>query len=491
MYHVRAARALDNYPLVVYNCIEPTVADPITSRRPSDLEKYLSAPTGSPCGQTSASHKVKFAKPASAAGSRSFFDVTFTDGEAMTVPPEDFIRISKVYLITEGECTSRIVGKAIKAIENDRSATTNAKDQAPVASANGQAAAASANGQDAVDNAKPGEQTATLLKIMAEGMVQIDADIKDKIDVWLLGLLPKIFNFKDSNGVPKMDMVLIMHRNTGITIGPRAYIDDAIVNANRGSIAKGTYPENDTDDTTCSQLKTIIEDANWEDGSKATAVLCGNADGTVPAIPSIHEWFKQLNISELKSSDPVQDRIRTFATKNEIRSRDVEARFMQLAFKKRYIRLVVGFRSGALDMFTFLGIPTVSLQLCGLVGEERMNQLSPDPSAHGNEASKLFDSHNFNVFKRLNINYVTPRHDATKLCKSTRTNKPEKYNYNSPFWAGDFQFSGPLPEPAERRTLHTAPTKQFSGPDYHLVKEGIKTFMKALPPPPPKLAPST
>lgn len=93
--------------------------------------------------------------------------------------------------------------------------------------------------------------------------------------------------------------------------------------------------------------------------------------------------------------------------------RDIEAEFMRIAHAKNKFRIVVGFRSGALDLFTMLGIPTISIGLKNLVGEDRHSKYVGNPD-----------------WKRTNIQYDIPRSDVTKLTKGRGDSKL----YMSPYW---------------------------------------------------------
>ena len=62
---------------------------------------------------------------------------------------------------------------------------------------------------------------------------------------------------------------------------------------------------------------------------------------------------------------------------------------------KEHYSPVLGFRSGALDLFTFLGVPAVSILLRNLVG-----------NLHHNDIPK-------NKFKRIKCEYDAPRHTST------------------------------------------------------------------------------
>ncbi|KAJ5662452.1 uncharacterized protein N7477_010068 [Penicillium maclennaniae] len=60
-----------------------------------------------------------------------------------------------------------------------------------------------------------------------------------------------------------------------------------------------------------------------------------------------------------------------------------------------WYHMVVGFRSGGLDLFTLMGIPTLSIGIRFLVGEDRHELLATQ------------------LFRRLNVQYDMPRHQLT------------------------------------------------------------------------------
>lgn len=97
----------------------------------------------------------------------------------------------------------------------------------------------------------------------------------------------------------------------------------------------------------------------------------------------------------------------------KIFKRDIEAEFMHRAYAKGKFKIVVGFRSGALDLFTLLGIPTISIGLKGLVGEDRHSKYVGD-----------------DTWKRTNIQYDNPRSKDTKMMSG----RGDSSLYMSPYW---------------------------------------------------------
>lgn len=117
-------------------------------------------------------------------------------------------------------------------------------------------------------------------------------------------------------------------------------------------------------------------------------------------------WNALKNIPELAGEDIPKENPQKF-------KRDIEAEFMKRAYEKGKFSIVVGFRSGALDLFTLLGIPTISIGLKNLVGEDRHSKYVGNPT-----------------WKRTNIQYDVPRSNVTKLTKG----RGESKLYMSPFW---------------------------------------------------------
>jgi hypothetical protein len=134
-------------------------------------------------------------------------------------------------------------------------------------------------------------------------------------------------------------------------------------------------------------------------------------------MPTIGQFWEQLaNVAKQATDEEQRDPKRY--------KRDIETRFMQIAYEKKKYRLVVGFRSGALDMFTLLGIPTISIGLRQLVGEDRHSKFATDPS-----------------WKRTNVQYDVPRHPDTGLVKG----RGDSELYMSPYW----KMRGTAPAPGE------------------------------------------
>jgi hypothetical protein len=150
-----------------------------------------------------------------------------------------------------------------------------------------------------------------------------------------------------------------------------------------GTAEDGVYPELDSGGA-ISDIVEVISNTPPSNGIKMQALLVGNSKDL--GAPSIKQYFKLLGennkLTALKES-----------------ARDVETYFMKWAYDNKMFSMVVGFRSGLLDSFTFLGIPTLSIGLKYMVGEERHSSLATS------------------FFKRFNMNYDQPRHLYTAWIK--------------------------------------------------------------------------
>ncbi|KAL1966241.1 hypothetical protein VTN77DRAFT_4793 [Rasamsonia byssochlamydoides] len=163
----------------------------------------------------------------------------------------------------------------------------------------------------------------------------------------------------------------------------------------------GAYPELDSDTQGIIDIaEAIAKLPKGENDTSLSVVLCGNSDAIKDTkgnvYPSIGPYWLNL------------------PTDTQEPKRDVEAYFLKWAYETGYFQMVVGFRSGVLDLFTFLGIPTVSIGLRNMVGELRHNYLAGD------------------TFKRVNVEYDQPRHRATAWIKLNE----DVIFLTSPFWTG-------------------------------------------------------
>ncbi|KAI2620968.1 hypothetical protein GGS26DRAFT_570043 [Hypomontagnella submonticulosa] len=181
--------------------------------------------------------------------------------------------------------------------------------------------------------------------------------------------------------------VLLLHRDSGMKF-------------------RGAYPELDSG-AALWDLATMMEQISGEYmpkdvGKKLNVIFCGaSAEQLNDRANSIGQYWTDL--------EPIKI--------NGVSTRDIEAHFFRWAYREGYFQMVVGFRSGSLDLFTFLGIPTVSITLRDLIGNERHDRL------RGRD------------FKRVNVEYDVPRHHATAWVKSKYSEEGKPSNViASPYW---------------------------------------------------------
>ncbi|KAK0549214.1 hypothetical protein OC846_004168 [Tilletia horrida] len=488
MYHVRASRALDTtpIPLIIYGCkFSPLSASAAAGSRNVDLgsmnevEQYLCTSRDWPFARTSADqtwYQGDAVTPLSA------FKLGVEDRALMpniksepNVPKRtgDFVAFQSYESITESECTNRVRdrfktltqgankedtdGDIAQALDSLKYAMIGRlaelkrpADEIEKVVADGEKAAKDSVDQVKKEAAKKAAEAAEQ-KLRTKYAEQVTEWAK--IKKWLCDKLPEVFLgiVNDGQNAAKQAakgerVVLIMHRTTG-TGWDGTYGQPVPANAKLG-----VYPENDCTTQCCEQLakviKSPVENKNkekvefkWDDDTPIKTMRCGDkASGP----SSIGEYWLKLKLSEEeKKAAGDAGSIAYILQKYEVSPRHIEALFMLLAHETDYIRMVVGYRSGALDMFTFLGIPTVSLQLAKLRGHDRMNKLSPvpaNPSAGpaaqsqakpdlsvaapyklGKKVEFVDSTFEFqkyyNVFRRLNVNYETSRHSCTQKRK--------------------------------------------------------------------------
>lgn len=250
---------------------------------------------------------------------------------------------------------------------------------------------------------------------LAEGMAMIVSDGKNELRQEMDTLCQKLFK-----GAPKKSekTILIQCRDTG-TKG-------------------GIYPELDSGKTSVEQIATWIRQVpkqDKDDNAVIKVALCGNTE-RFANLDGIGEYFKEI----WTHIDPKW-------SKGETTKRDVEAFFLKVAFEKGYFHMVVGFRSGALDLFTFLGIPSISISVRQMVGEGR----------HGDLATVYF--------QRWNIQYELPRQGATKYHLHRN-----QWVLGSPYWK--FGEGTQPPSDDEKQELLKPPTG-FHVYDSEIVRIGI------------------
>jgi hypothetical protein len=197
---------------------------------------------------------------------------------------------------------------------------------------------------------------------------------------------------------PKNPAILFLYRDTGT------------------SDAMGVYPELDTGNA-IKEIRDIVDKFPKHGNDKLQIISCGlkvapqNASSPKGEL-GIGEYWK--HIPKLPHGEKSS-------------ARDVEAYFLDWSYKQGYYRMASGFRSGALDLFTFMGIPSVSIELRNLKGDIRHRRLADGK------------------FKRVNIQYDQPRHNTT-ACIFPQYNNP--IVYASPFWGDEKPFDPPDKEVA-------------------------------------------
>jgi hypothetical protein len=243
---------------------------------------------------------------------------------------------------------------------------------------------------------------------LSKGMAIIHKDDEAKLRAELEALCAKLFGKpKDSETT-----ILIQYRDTGTK-------------------GLGIYPELDSGTISVLEIATWIRAIPKKDNESLNVVLCGNAD-PIGNIHSIGEYFRFIDSDKW----PRQTK------------RDIEAFFLKVAFDKNYFKMAVGFRSGGLDVFTFLGIPSISISVRQMVGEGRHGQLAQNT-----------------LFNRWNIQYELPRHITTKYF-----GQPKNQLLGSPWWL--FPYTRPPPTPAEKAQHSTAPSG-FHKYDSEILRIGL------------------
>ncbi|KFY88812.1 hypothetical protein V500_06107 [Pseudogymnoascus sp. VKM F-4518 (FW-2643)] len=184
--------------------------------------------------------------------------------------------------------------------------------------------------------------------------------IENRIKQSLLPIIQKLFPPRGRTSV------LILHRASGADVG-------------------GAYPELDTGHS-MDQLINIVSETLDSSRNNMQPILCGEIDSRGSTLSIGPYW---LDLKRIRAEFD-----------NTITARDIDALFLRYAFELGYFHMALGFRSGALDLFSLLGIPTVSIGLRNLIGEDRHNLLAQK------------------IFRRINVKYDLPRHGATAWIRS-------------------------------------------------------------------------
>lgn len=216
------------------------------------------------------------------------------------------------------------------------------------------------------------EQVTPMHKAILDGMAILEPASVTKLKNDFADLFKNTWKIKADK--PR---ILIMYRDSGAV--------------------SGVYPELDSGPAII-EINDLLSNFPEKGGSKLKLLTAGNKT-KVSDIETIGEYW-----TDLKPKIP----------KGET-ARDVEAYFMKWAHDNGYFKMGLSFRSGALDLLTFMGIPTVSISLRNVAGEPRHEQLAKED------------------YKRMNIQYDQPRHATTAWIKAR--NKGDIYLF-SPYWQG-------------------------------------------------------
>lgn len=193
----------------------------------------------------------------------------------------------------------------------------------------------------------------------------------------------------------------------------------------------GIYPELDSGTNSVLEIARWIKDIPDKEDKALRVVLAGNAR-QIGELPTIGEYYLQID----SGNWPRQTK------------RDIEAFFLKVAYEEGYYSFAVGFRSGALDLFTFLGIPSISVSARQIVGEDRHAQLA------------------LNVcLSRMNLQYELPRHITTKYFGTSGTQL-----LGSPWWK--FGDKSEKPTDAEK-AQQSDPPSGFNRYDSEIIRIGI------------------
>ena len=255
---------------------------------------------------------------------------------------------------------------------------------------------------------------------LTAGMIQIDDTAKDDIKKVLVDLCRDLFGGEPNE---QKKTVLVMYRDTG------------------ASKKDGAYPELDSGDEAIDQISSYVEEVPSAQGRSLDVVICGSEDDAFPNLRSIGQYFIEVN-----------EACKTWLSgRTPQTKRDIQAFFLEIAYQLGYFHMAAGFRSGALDLFTFLGIPTVSISARQMVGEER---------------HALFAN---STFLRFNLQYERPRQICTKYFASSKEHNRGRLYLGSPWWA-----FGNKRDPTDKQQLaRKVPPRGFENFDAEIVRTGL------------------
>lgn len=217
---------------------------------------------------------------------------------------------------------------------------------------------------------------------------------------------------------------------------PSADITTILIQYRDTGTKGGIYPELDSSADSILEIVSYIQAIPKKGTESLSIELCGNPE-SIGSLHSIGEYFKKIDAQRWPKET----------------KRDLETFFLRVAFQKGYFKMALGFRSGGLDVFTFLGVPSISISIRQMVGEGRHREIAVNE-----------------VFNRWNIQYELPRHITTKYFGK------DKNLLGSPWWLFD---KSRVPTPEERSQQSNPPSK-FHDFDGSIVEIGIYNAIIAL-----------
>lgn len=294
---------------------------------------------------------------------------------------------------------------------------------------------------DATERIRNAVNNAQDLERIREGMFLLQPKTKTYLDEIFDNIFDNTWGIKPD---PNKTTILAMYRDTGKNPG-------------------GAYPEFDTGKG-IEAIRTIAEKIPHDVEPQIRVLSCGRENES-KEIGLGSYWTKLPKPNIVKQHCDTKD--------TEVTTRDIEAYFMYWGFQvKAYYQMAMGLRSGAFDLFTFMGIPTVSIGLRNMVGEDR----------HGKLVGK--------VFKRVNVQYDVPRHIATAYVAPSNPHSPDPL-LSCPYWTQQpprhkstdsskepFPNRDPDLQKPENENLRDAARRQelanFSDFDQYVLEVGLK-----------------
>ncbi|KAK3389745.1 hypothetical protein B0H63DRAFT_518976 [Podospora didyma] len=333
MYHIRVARSLKPGPLIIYGCNDNT----------KELQEYCSQIQPRTAMGTSPNHVIFTSSDRPGAVDKDtvykFNGTTFSKKE-LTDPAKIKVTtetIDEKYVITEDKATAIIAGELGKL--------------SPITTT------------DPKEKKVESKQTMEFLTRIRMSTALLDENQRSCLDV----------EFKKTTGNPFVTKFgTVPNDNNQTSIGTRVLI----LHRDSGVQPDGPYPELDTG-AALSELVAIINTKGHK------AIVAGDAEAN--GAWTIGKYWKH----------PVWKTVADYEILKGVGKRDRVAYMLEWAYRKGYFKMAVGFRSGVLDMLSFLGVPTVSISLRHLEGESRHNLLAKP------------------ILNRVNVFYNVSRHEET------------------------------------------------------------------------------